>query len=31
MLEKLYTLPGIERVSSELIVSRIKTRKGIRI
>ena len=31
MLEKLYTLPGIERVRSELIVSRIKTRKGIRI
>jgi len=31
VLEKLYPLPGIERVSSDLIVSRIKTRKGIRV
>lgn len=31
MMEKLYPLPGIERVSSDLIVSRIKTRKGLRI
>jgi len=31
VLEKLYPLPGIEHVSSDLIVSRIKTRKGIRI
>lgn len=29
--DKLYPLPGIERVSSNLIVSRIKTRKGIRV
>lgn len=31
VLEKVYPLPGIERLSSDLIVSRIKTRKGIRI
>lgn len=31
VLEKLYPLPGIERISSDIIVSRIKTRKGIRI
>lgn len=31
VLEKLYPLPGIEHISSDLIVSRIKTRKGIRI
>ena len=31
VLEKLYPLPGIEHISSELIISRIKTRKGIRI
>lgn len=31
MLEKLYPLPGIEHVDSSLIISRIKTRKGIRI
>ena len=31
VLEKLYPLPGIEHISSDIIVSRIKTRKGIRI
>ena len=31
VMEKLYPLPGIEHISSELIISRIKTRKGIRI
>lgn len=31
MLEKLYALPGFEHVDSNLIISRIKTRKGIRI
>lgn len=31
VLEKLYPLPGIEHISSDLIVSRIKTRKGIRV
>lgn len=31
VLEKVYPLPGIERLNSDLIVSRIKTRKGIRI
>jgi len=29
--EKLYSLPGIERVSSDLIISRFKTRKGMQI
>ncbi|NCB63770.1 MAG: Lrp/AsnC family transcriptional regulator [Clostridia bacterium] len=31
VLEKLYPLPGIEKISSDIIVSRIKTRKGIRV
>ncbi|MDL2327565.1 Lrp/AsnC family transcriptional regulator [Ruminococcaceae bacterium OttesenSCG-928-A11] len=31
MLDKLYTLPGIEKVCSDMIVSRFKTRKGIRV
>ena len=31
ILEKLYPLPGIERISSDVIVSRIKTRKGFRV
>lgn len=31
VLEKLYPLPGVEHISSDLIVSRIKTRKGIRV
>ena len=31
VLEKLYPLPGIEHISSDIIVSRIKTRKGIRV
>lgn len=31
VMEKIYPLPGIERLNSDLIVSRIKTRKGIRI
>ena len=31
VLEKLYPLPGIQKLTSELIVSRIKTRKGIRV
>jgi DNA-binding Lrp family transcriptional regulator len=29
--EKLYSLPGIEHVSSDLIISRFKTRKGMHI
>lgn len=31
VMEKLYPLPGIEHISSELIISRLKTRKGMRI
>lgn len=31
VLEKLYPLPGIEKITSDIIVSRIKTRKGIRV
>ena len=31
VMEKLYPLPGVEHISSDLIVSRIKTRKGIRV
>ncbi|MDL2293985.1 Lrp/AsnC family transcriptional regulator [Ruminococcaceae bacterium OttesenSCG-928-D13] len=31
MLDKLYTLPGIRHICSDMIVSRFKTRKGIRV
>lgn len=31
VMEKLYPLPGIEKITSDIIVSRIKTRKGIRV
>lgn len=31
VLEKLYPLPGVEKISSDVIMSRIKTRKGIRV
>ncbi|MDD5937816.1 MAG: Lrp/AsnC family transcriptional regulator [Clostridiales bacterium] len=31
VMEKLYSLPGIEHVGTDIIVSRIKTRKGLRI
>ncbi|MEA4987662.1 MAG: Lrp/AsnC family transcriptional regulator [Anaerovorax sp.] len=31
LLDKIYVLSGIERVKSELIISRLKTRKGIRV
>lgn len=31
LLDKIYKLPGIRKVKSDLIVSRLKTRKGIRI
>lgn len=31
LLDKIYKLPGIEHIESELIISRLKTRKGIRV